>query len=186
MESKEEIVGLVDTYLEDFPNEKERVSQLVRFLDEHTEDALIDRKNFRGHITTSAFILNENAASILLLQHKSLNRWLQPGGHVDRTDTSLKAAALREAIEETGLITGNLELLSPNIFDVDSHHIPENTRKQEPAHVHHDIRFLFKCANSQSVNISEEESTDSKWIPFVQLQDNQDFYWLEEKVRLFS
>ncbi|GEO07935.1 NUDIX hydrolase [Segetibacter aerophilus] len=186
MESKEEILGLIDIYLEEFPNEKEEVSQLGQFLKEHEGHDLIDRKNFHGHITTSAFIVNQDASSVLLLKHKSLNRWLQPGGHVDSTDTSLQSAALREAFEETGLAPDNLELLSPKIFDVDSHHIPENPRKQEPAHIHHDLRFLFKCATPQVLAICEEESSDSQWIPFDRLQDNEDFYWLEEKVKLFS
>jgi 8-oxo-dGTP pyrophosphatase MutT (NUDIX family) len=186
MESNKEILGLIDKYLEEFPNEKEDVSQLVQFLKEHEGHDLIDRKNFQGHITTSAFIVDHETSGVLLLKHKSLQRWLQPGGHVDSTDTSLQSAALREAFEETGLDAENLALLSPQIFDVDSHYIPENPRKQEPAHIHHDIRFLFKCADVQALAISEEESTDSQWVPFVQLQDNEDFYWLEEKVKLFG
>ncbi|HSU51445.1 MAG TPA: NUDIX domain-containing protein, partial [Segetibacter sp.] len=123
------------------------------------------------------------ANALLLLKHKSLNRWLQPGGHVDATDSSLTAAALREACEETGLGSSNLELLSTDIFDVDSHYIPENMRKQEPSHVHHDIRFLFQCLSSKAINISLEESTGSQWISLSDLKDNEDFYWFPEKIK---
>lgn len=183
MESKEAILTLVEEYLSKFPGEKERASQLIQFVKQYEGEALFNRKNFTGHITTSAFITNEKDDSLLLLKHKFLNRWLQPGGHVDATDKSLVASALREACEETGLSASDIELVSAEIFDIDSHNIPENTTKQEPAHVHHDIRFLFTCSYSNPLSISLEESTDSKWILFSELADNEDFYWVERKIK---
>ncbi|MCW3107393.1 MAG: family hydrolase [Segetibacter sp.] len=186
METKEEILELLNLYLKKYSQENEETNPLIQFLNEHEGEELINRKNFTGHITASAFIIDEDAKALLLLKHKSLNRWLQPGGHVDSTDASLVVAALREACEETGLAEEDLTLLSNNIFDVNSHHIPANMRKSEPGHVHHDIRFLFQCSNSQSLKISLEESTDSKWISFSHLFDNEDFYWVEEKTRAFT
>jgi 8-oxo-dGTP pyrophosphatase MutT (NUDIX family) len=186
MENKEEILELVRQYLKKFRDEDSDVHPLIQFLKDHEGEALINRKNFSGHITTSAFIINESASHLLLLNHKSLNRWLQPGGHVDITDPSLHASAIREACEETGLGAENLVLLSREVFDIDSHHIPENYKKQEPAHTHHDIRFLFKCSNAQSLNISLEESTDSEWVPFSELKTNHDFFWVDEKIKSFE
>ncbi len=74
------------------------------------------------------------------MAHAKLGRLLQPGGHVEPTDVSLEAAALREAIEETAL---ELELhpTAPRPFDLDIHQIPE--RPGEPAHFHLDVRYLF-------------------------------------------
>lgn len=185
METKEVILTQIHQYLQKFPLEKEEVNPLIQFVNEQEGQELFNRKNFIGHITTSAFIVDENRQALLLLKHKALNRWLQPGGHVDTSDVSLKDAALREAIEETGLNIQQLELLSDNIFDVDSHHIPANPRKQEPAHTHHDLRFLFQCSHPLSLNISMEESTEGKWIPFLQLKDNADFFWVQEKLKGF-
>ena len=169
METKQQILEQIQQYLLKFSDEKEDVSSLIEFVNEHEGEALINRKNFAGHITTSAFIIDENASALLLLKHKSLNRWLQPGGHVDLTDASLIASAVREACEETGLLAEQLQLISKDFFDLDIHHIPANPRKGEPAHVHHDIRFLFRSSGSKAINISLEESTDSKWIPFSEL-----------------
>lgn len=183
METKEEIVKLVGDYVRRFPDDEAETQSISVFLNNHTGADLINRKNFTGHLTTSAFIINEDATALLLLKHKSLNRWLQPGGHVDDTDTSLVASALREAYEETGFAANDLQLLSNSIFDIDSHHIPENTKKQEPAHVHHDIRFLFRCSNSQSIDISLEESTDSKWIAFSALETDKDFGKVIKKIQ---
>ena len=185
MEKKETILVAVQQYLQRFPDEQDETVPLQTFLHAHNGSALIDRKNFTGHITTSAFITNTTGSAVLLLKHKALNRWLQPGGHVDSTDESLVASALREACEETGLTKDDLPLVSESIFDIDSHYIPENPRKNEPAHVHHDIRFLFKCPDAAALNISLEESTGSKWVPFIEMAKNEDFFWLEEKIKGF-
>ena len=186
MESKQEILTRVHEYLKKFPEEKTRVSTILDFIQNHQNEDLISRKNFVGHLTASAFIVDETYHSILLLKHKSLNRWLQPGGHIDDTDPSLISAAMREAIEETGLTKESLTLVSNEIFDIDSHAIPANPRKQEPSHLHHDIRFLFKCTNTNSVNFSCDESTDSRWVPFAELKDEADFRWVKEKITLLT
>ncbi len=110
MERKEEILKLAHEYTERCPEQKEEAEPLILFLNGHAWPALIDRKNFTGHITTSAFIIDKSAKALLLLKHKSLNRWLQPGGHVDVTDASLIASAAREASEETGLLSTLLTL----------------------------------------------------------------------------
>ena len=74
-----------------------------------------------------------------LVHHVKLGRLLQPGGHVEPLDACLEDAALREALEETGL---SLELhpTAPRPFDVDIHPIP--ALRDEPAHFHLDIRYL--------------------------------------------
>ena len=183
METKEEILGLVARYIERFPDQKEEAAPLINFLHEHKGYDLINRKNFNGHITTSGFIVNENNDALLLLKHKFLGRWLQPGGHVDSTDLTLMASALREACEETGLFEHQLLAMSNSIFDIDSHQIPANQKKEELAHVHHDLRFLFKCIDSATINISKEESTDSKWVPFSDLEEDQDFGNVVKKIQ---
>src|SRR3954462_759494 len=98
METKADINALINEYLQKFPGEAQSVAALIHFIS--TQEELISRKNFNGHITASAFIIDQYGQSLLLLKHRSLNRWLQPGGHVDPTDASLADAALREAIEE--------------------------------------------------------------------------------------
>src|SRR5437762_10909961 len=41
-----------------------------------------------GHFTASAFVLSPDYDEVLLIFHKKLGRWLQPGGHVDAGDAS--------------------------------------------------------------------------------------------------
>jgi 8-oxo-dGTP pyrophosphatase MutT (NUDIX family) len=93
-----------------------------------------------GHFTASAFVLDESGERVCLVVHAKLGRLLQPGGHVEDTDISLEAAALREAQEETSLEL-SLHPTAQRPFDLDVHQIPDTPG--EPAHWHLDIRYLL-------------------------------------------
>ena len=99
-----------------------------------------------GHFTASAFILSPDRSALLLIYHAKLERWLQPGGHVEAGDPSLVEAAYREAMEECALERHELELLGDAPFDIDVHEIP--ARRDEPAHLHYDVRYLFRCTTT--------------------------------------
>jgi 8-oxo-dGTP pyrophosphatase MutT (NUDIX family) len=105
-----------------------------------------------GHFTASAFVVSADRRSLLLVHHRKLDRWLQPGGHVEAVDADLIAAARREVLEETGL--DRLELCREGIFDVDVHDFP--ARGDQPQHEHFDVRFLFRCIDSRNVGIGDE------------------------------
>ncbi len=117
------------------------------------------RSLLTGHITASAWIINKTGSSALLVHHKKLNRWLQPGGHADG-DENIVAVATREAREESGLKT--LKLLKTNIFDLDIHLIPMHLDIQ--AHYHYDIRFIF-VADSIEEYVVSDESNELRWVP---------------------
>ncbi|MFL5953444.1 MAG: NUDIX hydrolase [Gaiellaceae bacterium] len=102
-------------------------------------DDPLSRDEPSAHFTASAFVIDGDCGHTCLVQHAKLGRLLQPGGHVEASDVSLEAAALREAHEETAL-TLELHPAAPRPFDVDIHQIPE--QPGEPAHFHLDIRYL--------------------------------------------
>ena len=98
------------------------------------------RDQAQAHFTASAFVVDEAGERTCLVSHVKLERLLQPGGHVEPTDLSFEAAALREAREETGLELA-LHPTAPRPFDLDIHEIP--ARPGEPAHFHLDVRYLL-------------------------------------------
>jgi 8-oxo-dGTP pyrophosphatase MutT (NUDIX family) len=185
MEDKVEILELVQTYQNIYAEEAGHVLPLLDFLNNFAGEQLFDRKNFVGHLTASSYIINPQKDSLLLLKHKFLNRWLQPGGHIDPSDSSLVNAALREAEEETGIAASGLQLINTNIFNVDSHTIPPNGKKNEPQHVHHDVSFLFLC-DTIKINIDEAESTAGKWVPFSELKEDTSYERIIKKIKHFS
>ncbi|MGI8662700.1 MAG: NUDIX hydrolase [Acidimicrobiales bacterium] len=135
--------------------------RILEFIDAH-DDAL-ERRCQAGHLTGSAAIVAEGAARVLLLHHRKLDRWLQPGGHADG-DGDIAAVAEREVLEETGL-AGVLE--RPAI-DLDVHDIP--ARPGEPAHVHLDVRFRLRVA-AGAVAVANHESRGLRWVGLEQLED---------------
>lgn len=109
-----------------------------------------------GHFTASAFVVH--GGSLLLIWHRKLLRWLQPGGHVDPGDRDLQAAATRELAEETG-VTG-ARCLGP--LDLDVHPIPANPKRGEPDHRHHDVRFLFEAPSREAV--AGSDAGEVRWV----------------------
>ena len=55
-----------------------------------------------GHITGSAWLVNQTKTRVLLTHHKRLNKWLQLGGHADGNPNVLEVA-MQEAREESGI-----------------------------------------------------------------------------------
>jgi 8-oxo-dGTP pyrophosphatase MutT (NUDIX family) len=179
---------LLDAYLQRLPGESARAAPLRAFI-ESTADAadLTSRKNPVGHITGSAFIVDTSRAVLLMVHHRALGRWLQPGGHVDAGESALEAA-MREAVEETGVAAAELSLVqliagSPNVpMDVDSHAIPANPKKNEGPHVHHDLRYLFVYSGDGLLLHNEQESHGVRWVPFDEVTRVEEFRGVIAKI----
>jgi 8-oxo-dGTP pyrophosphatase MutT (NUDIX family) len=129
-------------------------------------DAMFLRKNMEGHITASGFVLTPNHSETLIIGHKGLDKWLQPGGHVDDDDSAIWHAARREIYEETGLTDIALapwhaeHQFEP--IDVDTHPIPQRPAKQEGAHWHHDCLYVF-VAPKITIRMQADELSAACW-----------------------
>jgi 8-oxo-dGTP pyrophosphatase MutT (NUDIX family) len=94
-----------------------------------------DQRRDPIHVTGSAIVVGPRG--VILLRHKRLGLWLQPGGHIDRGETPWEAA-LREAAEETGLDVRWAGLDAdgvPPLVHVDVH-------AGGRGHTHLDLRYL--------------------------------------------
>jgi 8-oxo-dGTP pyrophosphatase MutT (NUDIX family) len=112
-----------------------------------------------GHFTASGFVVSPELGALLMVHHRRLERWLQPGGHVDAADGSVEEAARREIEEETGI--GSLESLG-GLLDIDVHPIPP--RHEEPGHRHFDLRFAY--TTDETVLTKTDEVRDVRWVAF--------------------
>jgi len=131
----------------------ERIADFVR-----DNETCFDRNLRMGHLTGSAWIVDQDRSHALLTHHARLDIWVQPGGHVEN-DPDMLNAAWREAREESGL--NNVRPIYDHIFDVDVHQIPENPK--DPAHLHFDIRFLFEADRDAELTVTAE-SKSLRWI----------------------
>jgi 8-oxo-dGTP pyrophosphatase MutT (NUDIX family) len=116
-----------------------------------------------GHVTASAWVVDEERTHALLTLHRELGRWLQLGGHADGDD-DVRGVALREAREESGL--SEIRFARTAIYDVDVHDIP--ARAGEPAHKHYDVRFAF-IADRAAPTVVSAESHELAWLPIATL-----------------
>lgn len=113
-----------------------------------------------GHFTASAFVVSPDRAAVALVHHAKLNRWVQPGGHIEAGDADIFSAAAREVAEEIGVTA--LSPLGPGtVFDVDVHDIPG--RPGEPAHRHYDVRVAFR-ARTEALRAGDGVS-EARWVP---------------------
>ena len=159
--NKESLLVLLHVHQAVDAHEQQMLERLTAFVSAH--ENFYSRELLIGHITASAWIVDEAHSHALLLHHGKLNKWLQPGGHVE-DDADILSASIREAREETGV---DVQPFSEKIFDVDIHEIP--ARPNEPAHFHYDIRFLL-VANKAAPLLVSSESKDLMWVAIDEIE----------------
>ncbi len=150
------LLDLLYDYTAADPTETAHHERFIRFVCDHPD--CFERSLAVGHVTGSAWITDPDQTQVLLLHHRKLDRWLQPGGHADG-DSDVRRVAFREATEETGLV---VTLAQEEIFDLDIHEIPANAR--DVAHLHYDVRFHFTADPAQPLVVNSE-SKALGWVP---------------------
>jgi 8-oxo-dGTP pyrophosphatase MutT (NUDIX family) len=140
--------------------EAHHLRQMIAFAGTH--DDPFDRSIAEGHFTGSAVVVSSDGERVLLVFHRKLQCWLQPGGHADPGETAGEEVALREAREETGIEALALHPDAPRPLDVDIHRIPQ--RGDTPAHDHLDLRYLVVAAPGSEASPCTVETRGARWI----------------------
>lgn len=162
--SDADISSAFSAYLERYPDEAEPLSEPMQLL-RHGEN-IASRRTFPMHVTVGALLVR-NDAEILLVEHRAYGITLQPGGHLEPTDTMLIDAAVRELAEETGLDPGKVFPASRSPIYIEFGRVPARPLKDEPEHFHLDIGYSFTTARADVGDIQESEVTGAAWYPLV-------------------
>jgi 8-oxo-dGTP pyrophosphatase MutT (NUDIX family) len=121
-----------------------------------------------NHLTASVLVLDAALDQVLLTLHAKAGRWFQFGGHTERHDPTLAGAALREAVEESGLAAADLNL-HPVPVRLDAHAVPFCWPGEE---VHHlDVMYAAVARDGGRHEVSTE-SLDVAWWPVDALPDD--------------
>jgi 8-oxo-dGTP pyrophosphatase MutT (NUDIX family) len=159
------LASLVDSLRRHLPADEEEArdrDRILAFVVRHERP--FDRGIVDGHLTGSAITVSADGSRVLLLHHRKLDRWLQPGGHGDPGETTGEEVALREALEESGIRGLHLHPAAPRPLDVDVHDIP--ARGNEPAHEHLDLRYLVVAPEGAVIAPDLAELHEIRWVPW--------------------
>ena len=167
---KQYILDTLKDYKKFFP--KEEFPLLEEQLD--NDENIWTRKNFNWHLTASAYIFDKSMQNFVVIRNINLDKWLVPGWHWEEWDWKMQNTAKREAMEETWL--SQLKLCSWHNqnemipIDIDTHYIPENKKKDERQHFHHDFRYIFIYDwDFSEINI---ETQEIKWFQILNINDD--------------
>jgi 8-oxo-dGTP pyrophosphatase MutT (NUDIX family) len=149
------------------PVDAREATSIDRFL--AAFDALAEpfsRSSDPVHVTGSGIVTGRRG--VVLLRHRRLGVWLQPGGHVDPGETPWDAAR-RESEEETGLAVVFADVLPdgvPPLVHVDVH-------AGGKGHPHLDLRYLLE-AGDDDPDPPPGESQEIGWFDWAEAIERAD------------
>lgn len=180
---RRELLWLLAHYRTPFIEEAGMVERTRHFVMQHSN--CFDRRLLPGHVSGSGWVVNPARSHVLLMHHRKLNLWLQPGGHADN-DPDIHGVVIKETAEECGLDPSAIKLVDHAIFDVDVHTVYASAH--DPRHDHFDIRFLIEIDDTQPVP-GNDESHEIGWVALddvSRFNNARSIYRLVQKTRRLS
>lgn len=125
--------------------------------------------------TATVYIIDNER--VLLINHRKLNKWLPPGGHIEPNETPPEAAK-REALEETGIHISinpqeNIWIERWNAKSIERPYmclleeIPEHNG--HPAHQHIDMIYVA-CPIGGALKENPRETSGIQWFTLSEIE----------------
>lgn len=144
-------------------NEQEEKDKIImlKFLSEN--DNALTRENEIAHFTASAWVLNKEEDSVLMIYHNIYKSWSWTGGHADGEDGLLQVA-IREVQEETGI--KEIIPITQNIYSLETITVDGHRKKGKyvSSHLHMNVTYLLKATKEEELIVKPDENSGVKWI----------------------
>ncbi len=142
--------------------EEEKYKEVFLYSMDHFDD-ILTRRNPILHLTSSAFIVNNEFNHALMVYHNIYNSWSWTGGHVDGEKDFLKVA-IKEAKEETGII---IKPITPMPLSIDVLTVVGHFKRGEyiAPHLHLSIAYGAIGDEGQKTVIKKDENSAVRWVP---------------------
>lgn len=124
------------------------------------------KKKAKRQYCASSYVIDFENGRTLLMYNKKLNKWLQPGGHIEGFETPIEACT-REALEETGI---NIKVIGPSFISGEYEPIAVKRYVNNVGDMI-DIQYLSVPLNT---DISSSEMCDVRWFDLGTLVDRED------------
>ena len=121
----------------------------------------------------SAYTIDFKNKEVLLMYNKKLNKWLQPGGHIEGRETPIETA-IREAFEETGI---RIKVVGPT-FDNISYQPIASERYVNKVGDMIDVQYL---AIPETKELKNNEKNMTKWHKIEELENAED---IDEEIKI--
>ena len=125
-------------------------------------------ENIEKHFCVSVFVYDKDSKKFLLIHHKKMETWVQPGGHIEMNE-SPEEAAIREVFEETGLKIKILGERKPKNCDyilplaIQKNYVNDN-------HIHMDFVYVAYVDGENELILNEKEATGIGWFTLNEIK----------------
>lgn len=131
-------------------------------------DQVSKRENLTGHLTASAWIVNQNRTKVLMCFHHIYQAWSWLGGHADG-EMNLSEVALKEVHEESGLSNVRLVDETPISLSINTVSLHEKRGRFVPPHLHFNVCYLVEADENAPLCIKPDENAALKWFKNEQI-----------------
>lgn len=131
----------------------------------------LDEKKLERQYCASAYTIDFENKKVLLMFNKKLNKWLQPGGHIEGKELP-EETAIREAFEETGV---EIEIIGPKFGNGKYHPIAVERYINKVGDMI-DIQFVAKPKDKIKGDkelLNNVENNKVIWMSLDELQTNE-------------
>lgn len=124
--------------------------------------------NIEKHFCVSVFVYDRESKKFLLVKHKKMGTWVQPGGHIELNEDP-EEASIREVFEETGIKIKLIGERKPRSCD---YILPLAIQKNivNDGHIHMDFVYAAYLVGDNKLILNEDESTDVAWFTLEEIK----------------